>query len=132
MTFTKEEIKSFEVDLDDEWQDNNGDCDVKIFVGDSVFTRVLNFFGKTVDEYAETDWWIDYYATIDPVKKIVTGLYIHFEMNGDEDGNPTELDIRFTNVKEQKDIYESLAKSGGEEFEEFIDTCWISAKEKER
>lgn len=123
MTFTKEEIKSFAVDFNDEWQDDNGKCNVMMLVGDSTFARVLNFFGKTIDEYAEAEWWIDYYATIDPVKEVVTGLYIHFDMNGDEDGNPTELDIRFTNYREQKDIYEALAKSGGKEFKEFIDEC---------
>ena len=125
MTFTREEIFEMAVDMNDDWQIDNGkgDCNVMMLVGEKTFRKVLAWFGKTEIEHYTADWWVDFYAHIDPKLRHVTEIYIHMDLNGDDESHPTELDIHLTNQPEMREIYLQLEKTGGDEFKEFIKEC---------
>lgn len=132
MTFTKEEISQMAIDMNDDWQidDARGDCNVMMLVGEKTFRKVLTWFGKTYEEYEVADWWIDFYAHIDPKLRHVTEIYVHMDVdyNNDEWEQPTELDLHLTNHPEMREIYWQLEKSGGDEFTEFIKEWYLKER----
>jgi hypothetical protein len=128
MTFSLEEIREFRLEPYDEWifdDDDNGLCYVMIQVGEKTFDRFLGWVGLTREQYENSDHYFDIYARIDAVTGTVFGLYINWYMgNTNTDATqfilPTELDINIVNPPEKRYIFSALAKSGGKQFEEFI------------
>lgn len=118
MTFTEKEIKEerITVSYDDEWQINEGDLTVDVLV--YGFENRIRRFCNLKDDYGED--WVDVYFTIDPVKGIVTEIYMHFVSNCDEPNR--ELQITITNYPEGKMLLDELLKNDAEfgEFRKFI------------
>lgn len=107
MTFTDEEIKreKISVDYNDEWQFNDKEKTVDVrFYG---FENRLRRFFNLEDDYGND--WIDCYATIDPVKEIVTEIYMQFVSNCDMPDR--ELQIKITNIPEGKALLNELLDS---------------------
>lgn len=118
MTFTEKEIKEekITVSYDDEWQINKEDLTVDVLI--SGFENRIRRFCNLKDDYGED--WIDVYFTIDPVKGVVTEIYMHFVSNCDEPDR--ELQITITNYPEGKMLLDELLKNDAEfgEFRKFI------------
>ena len=107
MTFTDEEIKREKISVayDDEWQFNDEEKTVDVrFYG---FENRLRRFFNLEDDYGND--WIDCYATIDPVKEIVTEIYMQFVSNCDMPDR--ELQIKITNIPEGKALLNALLDS---------------------
>ena len=118
MTFTEKEIKEerITVSYDDEWQINEEDLTVDVLI--SGLENRIRRFCNLKDDYGED--WVDVYFTIDPVKGVVTEIYMHFESNCDEPNR--ELQITITNYPEGKMLLDELLKNDAEfgEFRKFI------------
>ena len=117
MTFTQEEIRNekLTVSYDDEWQFNDEEktVDVKIY----GFENRLRKFFNLKDDYG--DDWIDCYATIDPVKGIVTEIYMQFTSNCEIPDR--ELQLKITNYPEAKLLLDTMLENDdGKGFIEFI------------
>ena len=107
MTFTESEIKDEQlvVDYNDEWQFNDKDKTVDVkFYG---FENQLRRFFNLEDDYG--DDWIDCYATIDPVKGIVTEIFMVFTSNCDIPDR--ELNINITNNVEGKWLLDNMLEN---------------------
>ena len=121
MTFTKEEIKDFDVDVNDEWQfpDSYNDyASVGLNVGDWIRKRICKFLDISYDRVMY-DGWIDIYADIDVSKKQVSSIYINVVIDGGS--NDRDMKILITNPVEATLIYEQLCKTDG--FTQFIEEC---------
>lgn len=118
MTFTEKEIKEerITVSYDDEWQINEADLTVDVLI--SGLENRIRRFCNLEDDYGED--WVDVYFTIDPVKGIVTEIYMHFVSNCDEPNR--ELQITITNYPEGKMLLDELLKNDADsgEFRKFI------------
>lgn len=118
MTFTEKEIKEerITVSYDDEWQINEENLTVDVLV--SGLENRIRKFCNLKDDYGED--WVDVYFTIDPVKGVVTEIYMHFVSNCDEPNR--ELQITITNYPEGKMLLDELLKNDAEfgEFRKFI------------
>lgn len=118
MTFTEKEIKEERITVcyDDEWQINEEDLtvDVRVYGLENRIRRFCNL----KDDYGED--WVDVYFTIDPVKGVVTEIYMHFVSNCDEPDR--ELQITITNYPEGKMLLDELLKNDAESggFRKFI------------
>ena len=117
MTFTQEEIRNekLTVSYDDEWQFNDEEktVDVRIY----GFENRLRKFFNLKDDYG--DDWIDCYATIDPVKGIVTEIYMLFTSNCEIPDR--ELQLKITNYPEAKLLLDTMLENDdGKGFIEFI------------
>lgn len=117
MTFTQEEIRNekLTVSYDDEWQFNDKEktVDVRIY----GFENRLRKFFNLKDDYG--DDWIDCYATIDPVKGIVTEIYMLFTSNCEIPDR--ELQLKITNYPEAKLLLDTMLENDdGKGFIEFI------------
>lgn len=122
MTFTKEEINDFDVDINDEWQfpDSYNDyASVGLNVGDWIRERVCKFLNINYEDVIY-DGWIDIYAGIDVNKKQVSRIYINVISDGLDDGG-RDMEILITNQPEATAIYEQLCKTDG--FIQFIEEC---------
>lgn len=111
MTFTKEEIEKehLEVDYNDEWQVDDKDKTISVkFYG---FEDRLRKFFNLKDDYGED--WIDCYATIDPVGKRVTEIYMQFISNC-PDVPDRELDLGITNMPEGKALLANMIENDKE------------------
>lgn len=110
MTFTEKEIKEerITVSYDDEWQINEADLTVDVLI--SGLENRIRRFCNLEDDYGED--WVDVYFTIDPVKGVVTEIYMHFESNCDEPNR--ELQITITNYPEGKMLLDELLKNDAE------------------
>lgn len=117
MTFTQEEIRNekLTVSYDDEWQFNDEEKTVDVrFYG---FENRLRKFFNLKDDYGED--WIDCYATIDPVKGIVTEIYMLFTSNCEIPDR--ELQLKITNYPEAKLLLDTMLENDdGKGFIEFI------------
>ena len=104
MTFTENEIKEEQlvVDYNDEWHFN--DDNKTVFVRFYGFENRLRRFFNLEDDYG--DDWIDCYATIDPVKEIVTRIFMVFTSNCDIPDR--ELSLNITNNVEGKWLLDNM------------------------
>ena len=110
MTFTEMEIKEAQliVDYNDEWQFEDDDKTVSVhFYGLEKYVRRIF---DLEDDYG--DDWIDCYATINPVKGVVTELFLQFTSNMDQDEVPDrELQIKITNYPEGKMLLNEMLEN---------------------
>lgn len=124
MTFTKREINEMCVDMTDDWDYANGRCVVAmITVGDSLYDKLIRWFGFTLEEWDMCDAYFDIYATLCIPKSIVTRVDVILnDKYVDGYGNllPTEIEFNITDFPERRLMYNQLLKSGGESFKKFI------------
>ena len=119
MTFRDSEINQIEIDMNTLWlyDEEQQRVVVDFYPCYSIRRRVLDFLGLDLDNVF-TDMWLDATAMIDPVRRIVTGLY--FEVPLDEPSVPTELSLAITNYPEGKLLFDRLMETSNGGLEEFI------------
>lgn len=112
MTFTDGDIAKISFDTSDEWQYHEDDQTCSIMIG-GMDGFALRFFDADLDK-KYTDGWLDTYAVINPVKRLVEKIYFVLTTNegGDDDGR--ELEIAITNLPEKKKLFDRLEKRAEE------------------
>ena len=115
MLFTKEEIKGFGVDMTDNWQyEPRNKANVLIYCADEVINKIRKFMGISDEEWYKEGIYLDLFATVDYRKCLAESLYI-----SDPDSE-RDLEIRLTDFREKRAIYNALLESGGTEYREFL------------
>lgn len=115
-TFTKIEISEMVIDMIDEWKfDEVNHCNIKIGVGNSLYYKMGDWFG--IKRLEHKNFWLDIYADMSPCHATVDSIYV--KLRGRK-SDPTEIEFNITNQKERRLIYNTLVKSGGEAFLNFL------------
>lgn len=113
---TDEMINKIELDIYDEWQYDEGLCNVGI---KGIENEIKEYFNMLCDEYS--DGYVYSYAYIDPIDKIVTCIWISV-VAGDDIHDKNEM-IYISKNKGNK-IYKRLIntdKDVSKELKEWID-----------
>lgn len=119
MTFRDSEINQIEIDMNTLWlyDEEQQRVAVDFYPGYSIRRRVLDFLGL---DNVFTDMWLDATAMIDPVRRIVTGLYFEVPLDEYNGMPPTELSLLITNYPEGKLFFDRLMETSHDTLEEFI------------
>ena len=117
--FSSEEINSFSVDENDEWQYPyyEDKANVKIWVGGDVEKRVCNFFGIKYEDVIYNGW-IDSYVFVNVKEKRIDSILFVVTPNNDEICEEQELEIEIRSIVEGEKIYKQLANN--ESFVSFV------------
>lgn len=121
MTFKETEINQIQISTDPEpvYLDEDERIAVDFYPGYSIRRKVLDFLGIDLDNIF-TDMWLDATAMIDPVRRIVTGLYFEVPLDEYNGMPPTELSLSITNYPEGKLFFDRLMETSNGELEKFI------------
>ena len=121
MTFRETEINQIEINMEPEWiyLDEENRIAVDFYPGYSMRNKVLDFLGLDLDNIF-TDMWLDASAIIDPVRRIVTGLYFEVPLDEYNGMPPTELSLSITNYPEGKLFFDRLMETSNGELEKII------------
>lgn len=121
MIFTDEELKGIDVDISDEWQFpdyKKTEASVMLDVYDYIREKACRFFGVNLED-VNRNGWVDVYATIDVIERIVTSIIWVIVPNDSIVYQEKELVVKVESGMEQHELYNQLVQTNG--FEEFID-----------